>query len=409
METGSTNNNNALRNASTPSVTVNFAFMVAYMAGLSAFGSFVNDMYVPSLPEMARFFGCTVPTVQLGLTMGMAGLALGQFLLGPISDKYGRKPVLVASLALFVIAAVISVFSPTVWFFLWCRFAQGLGASGAYFLARTIPTDIYGGRQLARTMALIGAINGLAPASAPVLGGFIDDRFTWKGVFWILAGLALLLILFSFSLKETLPVSRREKGSLLRLIAGYKTLLANRRFMIHVMLKGSALGLLFAYISSAPFIIQTHFGYTQIQFGLFMGFNALFVAAGSILSLKFKPLKRAAVVGALILLAAVAAEVVALWSDCRFWTYELLMLPVMFGLGMLFSVGNTLAMNEGRADAGGASAIVGIVGYIFGGAVSPLVGLGEIMHSTAVVMGVLALVVILFALLSRRLPADLGN
>ena len=132
--------------AGTTSVAVNFTFFVLYMAALSAFGSFVNDMFVPAMPEMRDAFKCSVSTIQLGLTMGMAGLALGQFVLGPVSDKYGRKPTLMWSLVVFMVAGVVSIFSPDVWFFLVCRFFQGLGASGGYFLARTIPTDLYGGR-----------------------------------------------------------------------------------------------------------------------------------------------------------------------------------------------------------------------------------------------------------------------
>ena len=237
-----------------------YIFLVAYLVGLSAFGSFVNDMYLPSLPEMTRYFGCSVSTVQLGLTMGMIGLGLGQLILGPVSDKYGRKPVLICAMIVFMIGAVASVFSPTIHFFLGCRLVQGLGASGGYFLARTIPADIYQGRPLAKMMALIGAINGFAPASAPVLGGLVSQVHGWKAVFWILAGLSAFLLCVAIPLKESLKPDRRFKGKLLKAFGEYPALLKNRRFMIHVMLKGTALGLLFAYCSSAPFIMQTHFG-----------------------------------------------------------------------------------------------------------------------------------------------------
>lgn len=389
------------------SVVVNFLLMVIFMAALSTFGSFVNDMYLPSLPAMTTFFHCSVPMVQLGLTTGMIGLGVGQIVLGPVSDRYGRKPVLVGSLILFIIAAAISIFSPTIHFFLICRFFQGLGASGGYFLARTIPTDVYGGRQLAKTMALIGAINGFAPACAPVLGGFVTHSFHWQGVFVFLALFALVLVIVSRKLKETLPASRRVHGSFGHTFGSYVTLLRNRRFMTHSMLKGSALGILFAYIASAPFIMQTHYGYSEIEFGLFMGFNALFVGAGAMLALRFHILKNAGFAGALILLAAMIGEGIVLLFTDSFWAYELLLLPVMLSMGMIFTVGNTLAMNEGKADAGGASAVIGILGYIFGAVVSPLVGMGNILHSTAYVFLVVTSIVLLFAVLSRRIPADL--
>lgn len=391
------------------SIAINFTFMVIYLAGLSAFGSFVNDMYIPSLPSMTKDFGCTIPMVQLGLTMGMIGLGLGQIILGPVSDKYGRKVVLVSSIIVFIIGALVSLLSPTIHFFLICRLVQGLGASGGYFLARTIPTDLYGGRQLAKTMAIIGAINGFAPACSPVLGGFISDRFDWKGVFVFLAAFAVILLCFSAKLKETLPVAKRIKGSLWDAFKNYGNLIRNYRFMTHVMLKGTALGVLFAYVSSAPFIIQTHYGYSQIHFGLFMGFNALFIVAGSMIALKFHVLKKAAFVGALILYPVVIAECIALWLIDDFWAYEIIMLPMLFALGMIFTVSNTLAMNEGRSDAGGASAVLGVMGYIFGATVAPLVGLGDIMHSTAIAFFIIATLVLVFAYLSRRIPADLDQ
>ena len=119
--------------------TINFTFLVLYLAGLSAFGSFVNDMFTPALPEMSRYFHCAIPTVQLGLTMGMIGLGIGQIVLGPVSFKYGRKPVLVFSVVLFMVAAVICIFSPTITVFLICRLFQGIGGSGDIFSPAPYP------------------------------------------------------------------------------------------------------------------------------------------------------------------------------------------------------------------------------------------------------------------------------
>lgn len=391
-------------------VAVNFVFLVIYMAGLSAFGSFVNDMYLPSLPSMMKFFGCSVSTVQLGLTTGMAGLGIGEIILGPLSDKYGRKPLLIGTLIAFAVASVVSVYSPTIHFFLICRFFQGIGGSGGYFLARAIPADMYSGRMLAKTMAIIGAINGIAPASAPVLGGLISNHFSWKGVFWALAGFSVLLLCFSWRFKESLSADRRTKGNLWKSYANYKVLLRNRSFMTHVFLKGSALGLLYAYISSSPFIFETHFGFSQSHFGFIMGGNALLVAAGSIIALKFKVLKQAAFVGAIGLAITTAAVSVILFIKPEsFILYEVLLLPLLFCLGMIFTVGNTLSMNEGRAMAGDASAVLGITGYVFGAVVSPLVGKGDIMHSTAIAFIVIMIIVVISAVLSKRLAPDLDN
>lgn len=384
-----------------------YIYLVAYLVLISALGSFVNDMYTPSLPAMCRFFGCSVSLGQMGLTMGMIGLAIGQLVLGPVSDRYGRLPVLFGSVSLFIVAAIASIFSPSIHIFNLCRLFQGIGASGAYFLARTIPADIYGGRNLAKIMALIGGINGIAPASAPVLGGITADSFGWKGVFILLAIYAGVVIVSGLFMKETLPPSARTKGSWLHSFGGYKVLLKNGRFMTHVCYKGLALGMLFAYVSATPFILQHNYGLSQTQYGLLIGFNAIFAAAGSMLALKFKLLKKAASVGCLVLLGGTVGEAIVLWHVHNLIVFDLFAVIMLFGLGLIFSTTNTLAMNEGRQQAGEASSILGISGYVVGAAVSPLVGLGNILHSTAIAFVVLAVLIAIVGNASRKLAPDL--
>lgn len=385
-----------------------YIFLILYLVLLSAFGSFVNDMYLPTLPEMVKAFHTSVPTVQLGLTFGMIGLGLGELILGPMSDRFGRKPILVGALVVFCIGAVCSVWSRTIHVFIWWRLVQGIGASGGYFLARTIPADMYKGRTLAKVMALVGAINGFAPASAPVIGGLVARSIGWQGIFWILFAFSAMLLLLSMALKESLPKSRRMSG-FGPAFHNYVILARNKHFLIHVLLKGSALGMLFAYISSAPFIIQDHYHFNQLQFGLFMGVNALFVATGAMVALKFKPLKRAAMFAARALVLVIAAQIICFYTVDSVWVYDVLNLPMIFCLGMLFTVANTLAMNEGRECAGDASAMIGLGGYMFGAIVSPLVGMGDIIHSTAIVLGVLALITLIFARLADKLTPDLAS
>lgn len=385
-----------------------YAFLIIYLVLLSAFGSFVNDMYLPTLPEMVRSFQTTRSTVQLGLTFGMIGLGFGELILGPLSDRYGRKPILIGALIVFCIGAVGSVWSKTIHVFLVWRLVQGLGASGGYFLARTIPADLYKGRALAKVMALVGAINGFAPASAPVIGGLVARSVGWQGIFWILFGFSTLLLILTPAFKESLPPSRRVTGHFGVAFKNYVVLGKNRHFVVHVMLKATALGVLFAYISSAPFIIQDHYGYSQLQFGLFMGFNALFVASGATMALHFKPLKRAALFGGRGLMVVAIAQFICFYTVDNIWVYEALNLPMLVCLGMLFTVGNTLAMNEGRQCAGDASALIGLMGYVFGATVSPLVGLGNMLHSTAITILILAALVLVFTRMSRVLPADLA-
>lgn len=401
--------NTPAANPNAGGVKRNYAFLVFFLVIVASLGSFVNDMYTPALPAMCRFFGCSVSLGQLGLTMGMIGLGVGQMILGPLSDRYGRKPVLIGSVILFIVSAIASVFSPSIHIFNACRLFQGLGASGGYFLARTIPADLYAGRQLAQLMALTGAINGIAPAAAPVLGGVTADNWGWKGVFVVLAGFALVILAVSPFLKESLPKSRRTTGAWWKSLPGYLSLLKNRPFMIHICFKGAALGMLFAYISAAPFIVQTHYGFSQTHYGLLIGFNAIFVASGSMLAMKFRPLKKAARTGTLILVPATIAQAVCLWFVHSLIAYEICMAVMLFALGLIFTTTNTLAMNEGRQRAGEASALLGLAGYVVGATVAPLVGLGNVMHSEAIALVVLSLIVLVCSRGSHKLPADLES
>ena len=384
-----------------------YVFIITYLVLLSAFGSFVNDMYIPTLPAMVKAFHTNVPTVQLGLTFGMIGLGVGEMILGPFSDRWGRKPILMIALGVFAVGALCSVWSKTIHEFIWWRLVQGLGASGGYFLARTIPADMYRGQDLAKVMALVGAINGFAPASAPVIGGFVSRAVGWQGIFWILFAFSLLLLVLSFTFKESLPKSRRVQGHFGIAFKNYIYLMRNKNFVVHILLKGSALGMLFAYVSAAPFIIQTHYGYNQLQFGLFMGFNALFVASGAMIALKFKPLKKGAVFAGRALFLISIGQFICLFKVDNVWVYEAWNVATIFCMGMLFTVANTLAMNEGRNYAGDASALIGLVGYIFGAIASPLVGIGNILHSTAIAMLVLAFITLIFTRMAKVLPPDL--
>ena len=384
-------------------------FIIIYLVLLSAFGSFVNDMYIPTLPVMCRSFHCSVSTCQLGLTFGMIGLGIGQMLFGPFSDRWGRKPILYIAMVIFAIGAFCSVWSKTIWEFIWWRLVQGFGASGGYFLARTIPADMYRGQDLAKVMALVGAINGFAPASAPGVGGFVSHRIGWQGIFWILFGFSILLLILAPALKESLPKARRVQGHFWIAFKNYGYLVKNKRFMIHSTLKGAALGLVFAYVSAAPFIIQDHYGFSQLQFGLFMGFNAIFIAVGATSALTFKPLKKAAVFSGRTLFVLTIGQAICLYLVDNVWVYEAWNVCMIFCIGMLFTVSNTLAMNEGRDTAGDASALLGVVGYIFGAVVSPLVGKGNILHATAIAIVSISVVVVVCAVISNRLAPDLDN
>jgi len=154
-------------------------FLLILLGSLTAFGPLVTDMYLPSLPSMADYFGTQASMVQLGLTSSMIGLALGQLFFGPLSDWYGRRPPLLVAMSLFIVSTVCCIFSATIEGFIFFRLIQGIAGAGGIVVSRSIATDRFTGKELAKAMAIIGAINGIAPVASPVLGGFLTDSIGW--------------------------------------------------------------------------------------------------------------------------------------------------------------------------------------------------------------------------------------
>lgn len=379
-----------------------FIYLIVLLGGLSAFGPFVTDMYLPTLPAMEKTFSTTTSMVQLGLTTGLIGLALGQVFFGPVSDKYGRRPVLIFSMILFSVATLISVFAQSIEFFLICRLFQGLGGAGGIVLSRSIATDTYSGRDLAKIIAIIGAINGVAPIVAPVIGGLFAERIGWQGIFVILFILGVVLLIACLGFKESLKDENKFKGRILSTFAGYSYLVINARFVVNVIMYGLSMAILFSYISSAPFIIQEHYGYSELMFAIFFAVNSLATMIGSMLSLKFKVLENASLFGAVVLVLLSLSQVLNYLILDNFVVYEVVMFLILFSLGFIFTSATAVAMNSGREYVGAASAVVGAMGFLFGGIVSPIVGIGDVSMATSISLFVCSVIATTFAVIARR-------
>ncbi|MDE6301922.1 MAG: multidrug effflux MFS transporter [Muribaculaceae bacterium] len=383
-----------------------YALFVTFIAIIGAFSSLVNDMYLPTIPSMMREFHTTPSMTQMGISMAMIGMGIGSVLWGSGSDRYGRKPMLIISLIIFVLATGLSLFSRSITFFIVCRLFQGLGAGGAMVLSTSIPADVYMGRQLAKIMAIVGAINGIAPALGPVFGGFMADWVGWRGIFVVLLAIGVVMTFWTTRYTETLPPQRRlQARGFSDYVKAYRSLFTNGRFMIYVTIKAVAIGLLYAYISSAPFLIQTHYGFSAMTFGLIFGGNAIAMSLGSSLALRFRVMKQAMVAGCVGMFVFAVAEAFVMWNHAPFLLYELFAVPMLLFSGMIFSSANTLSMEVGRSEAGTASAILSVVKYVFAAVVSPLVGLGDMFHSAAIAYVAVTTVALFLAWKAYRLPA----
>lgn len=381
-----------------------YVSFIIFLGMISALGPFVTDMYLPTLPSMAKIFHTTPSLVQMGLAMSMLGLAVGQIFFGPLSDKYGRRAILMAATALFLVSTVAAIYSPTIEFFNYCRFLQGLGGAGGIVLSRSISTDCYSGRELAKTLAIIGAINGIAPVTAPIIGGLVAGAVGWQGIFWILFAVGVVILAMGLGFKESLPREKRHTGSVFSLMYAFPRLLKLRYFRCYVLLYGFTNAVLFAYISSASFIIQNYFGFSEMLFALIFGVNALGIALGSAMSLKFKRLCSAALFGAVGISFIAILQLAGHLLVDEFMIYEPLTFVMLIFAGYIFTSSTTLAMDEGREYIGAASAIFGATGFLFGGIVSPLVGLGNIMTTSLVIIAVCSLLALVLAVRSFTRP-----
>lgn len=356
-----------------------YIYLIVFLGLLSAFGPFVIDMYLPALPEMTEVFHCDPATVQLGLTFCMIGLAVGQLLFGPASDRYGRKSVLVFSLVIFFVASVICCFSTSVVAFTAARLLQGIGGAGGIVLSRSIAADMYSGRELAKLIAILSAINNLAPVAASVASGGVAHTWGWQGIFIILLVLGVILLAMCIPLRESLAPQLRFQGKLMASVKGYREVLKINGFTSYSFVYALAMAALFAYISATPFIVQDIFGFSELQFSLVFAVNAIALAAGSALSLRFNAMSRAALYGCVIGgTLALAGAVTVCTGLTGFIVYEIPTFVMLFGIGLVLTGSTSRAMELGRSCAGAASAVIGGIGYIAGGLVSPLVGYGNI-------------------------------
>ena len=377
-------------------------FLLILLGMLTAFGPFVTDMYLPALPTMTTYFDTSVSMVQLGLTFSMIGLAVGQLLIGPISDNVWRRRPLIASMVLFIVSTVACIFSPDVVFFTAMRLLQGIAGAGGIVISRSIATDEFSGHELLKMLAVIGAINGIAPIVAPVVGGVMLSVIDWRGIFLVLLVLGVVLLVGSIMLRESLPVERRSKSGVLGTFASFGVVARNRRFISYVLQQGFAQFILFANIASSPFIIQQHYGYSPLVFSVCFGVNAIAIGVASALSVKFRRPEDAVATSCagMLVMSIVIAAVLMLGGS--FWAYEISLFILMFTMGLTFTASTTLALNSERERAGAASAMLGAVCFLSGGIVSPLVGVGDMLCATGIIFVAGAVLSSIFAYRARN-------
>ena len=376
------------------------AFLVILLGVLSAFGPFVVDLYLPSLPQLAQFFDTTASMTQLTLTTAMIGLAVGQLLLGPMSDKFGRKMPLIISLLIYIISTILLIFSPNIETMIVLRAVQGLSSTGSVVISRAVATDLYRGREMTRFFGLLITINGIAPIISPILGSLLLEYIGWKGVFFFLAIIGIVVLLFCLRLKESLIIEKRLKGSVLSTFFTFGKIIKNRMFMSYVGIESFLLAAMFAYISASPFILQSFYGLSAFTFSLCFGANGAALVIGANIGGKLSN-RTALSFGVLGFGIVVLYTISTLIIQPNWFLVEIGFFLMLLMMGLTFPAISSLAMESERQYAGSASALLGFTPFFLGGVVSPLVGIGNIFYATAVVILVCAFISLIIYFLIR--------
>lgn len=370
---------------------------VLMLGGLTATPPLAMDMYLPSLPEVTRALHAPAATVQLTLTACLAGMALGQLAVGPMSDRWGRRRPLLAGLAVYLLATALCAVAPDVGVLVAFRLVQGLAGAAGIVIARAVVRDLYDGVAMARFFSTLMLVSGTAPIVAPLIGGQILRVTDWRGVFVVLTvvGTALAAVVW-WKLPETLPPGDRHGGGVKPALRAMRTLLADLPFTGYMLAGGFAFAALFAYVAASPFVIQEIYGASPQTFSLLFGLNSVgLVIAGQVngrVLVGRVSLEKVLGTGlAVIVLAAAALLLMASGAlgEAGLAPVAAALFVLMSAMGITLPNAQTLALLRTRHAAGSASALLGTCSFLVGAVASPLVGIAG--ERTAVPMAIVQL------------------
>src|SRR3954449_2010420 len=355
--------------------------LVVVLGAVNAIGPLSIDMYLPAFPEIAASLHASAAQVQLTLTACVAGLALGQLLVGPLSDRLGRRGPLMIAMSVYSVASVACAVAPSAPALMGLRFVQGLAGAGGVVIARAVVRDLHSGAAAVRLFSSLMLVTGLAPILAPLAGGQILAVTSWRGIFVVLTVLSALLAgLVAVGLREPLPPERRSHHGLGRTLAIMRGLLRDRWFVGHALAGGLGFGALFAYISGSSFVLQGIYGVSPQLHILLFAINGLGLIAGSQVNARlvgrFGParLLRAGLLSITGSAAALLAVVTA--GGLGVWAVLVPMFVIVSSLSFVLPNSTALALADHADVAGTASALLGVGQFLIGAVVAPLVGAG---------------------------------
>jgi len=386
--------------------------LVLVLGALIAMGPLTVDMYLPALPELADELGASDTGVQFTLTGMLLGLACGQLVIGPVSDALGRRRPLLAGVAVHALTSLLCAVAPDVVSLSAVRVLQGFAGAAISVNAMATVRDLFVGIAAARLLSRLMLVIGVAPVLAPSLGGLVLQYTSWRGIFVVLAGCALLLVLVAaLGLKETLPPHRRRSARPGATLRTYRSLLRDPTFVALVLVAGLMMSALFSYVSGSSFVLQGVYGLDARTFGIVFGCNALGIVLGTqlnpVLLRRFRPSQ---VLTFAVVAATTASSLMLLTTATGFGGLFGLLAPLSFVVaccGLALPNTPALALSRHGEAAGTAAAMLGAVQFGVGAVTAPLVGLlgtGSAVPMAAVILGGAGLAAVLLLTVVRRDP-----
>ncbi|WP_339016937.1 multidrug effflux MFS transporter [Corynebacterium hesseae] len=354
--------------------------LLATLALLSATAPFATDMYLPVMPEILADLGTTRAMVQLTISGFFIGMGVGQLVMGPLSDAIGRKRLLIAGASLALVASVLAALAPTATVLVAARVLQGLGGGACVVLARAVVPDLVHGAAAAKAYSLLMALQGIAPAVAPVLGGVLAEPLGWRGIFWVLAGLhAVQLVLAIAIVPET--AGGRSRAGLFRTVAGnYWAVLTNARVWGYLVTMAFGFCSMFCYISASAFVVQDQWGFSPLGYSLVFGINSVGLFMATLVNSRAMDSVSPAVmlrVGVCGVLACGVLLLLSVLFGAPVWVCLLVLFACVAPTGFIMGNATALATGLMRPRAGSVSAIMGFGQSLLASAISPLMGWGS--------------------------------
>ncbi|WP_390893683.1 Bcr/CflA family efflux MFS transporter [Microbacterium lacticum] len=351
---------------------------IILLGALTALGPFTIDLYLPAFPVLQQDFHTTAAAIQLTLTGTMIGFALGQLIVGPLSDKVGRRRPLLAVTALHVIASVGAALAPDLTLLAVARVLMGMGAAAGGVVAMAIVRDLFGGRRLVVMLSRLALVSGVAPVIAPLIGSALLAVMPWRGIFVVLAVYGAVMLVSAIALvPETLPKARRGAAGGATVLQRYRSVFSDRVFVGVLIIGGMTFSGLFSYLSSSSFLFQEGYGFDAQQYGLLFAVNSLGVVLGvqtaSRLAARFGP-QWVLAFSTVVLVLASLAIIVFDQLGLGLWPTMAALLVFMTACGFTFPCVQVLALDRHGAAAGTAASIIGACNFGVAGLISPIVG-----------------------------------